>query len=166
MELYWDSTTLQLDDDTFREAGHLSAIGLAQHLDRLQPRPSTLTLAPGCLAPLTALKTLVLMNCALTSVPSAVAMVGASLTSLSLVNNLNLQLGEADMAVLLKLAVLRRLDVRKTIGSSDTTKPADVWSEGSIQILIDLPRIMMAEHGVAPVVWFAPSLKGVNLAVI
>lgn len=156
LELYWSDTTLLMDDDSFQGCGKLRVLCIAQHIQQ-QPRPCTLTMTPRCLAPLTAMKTLIYMNCALDGVPPAVACLGASLTSLTLVTNRSLQLGEADKSVLLQLHRLRKLDVRKSITSSDPDKAAGAWNESSIQILIDLPGLLMARHGVTLDVAFASS---------
>ena len=161
MELYWNASSLLLDDDTFQEAGKLRIMLLGQNLSEY-PRATTLTLSLRCLAPLTALKTLILENCALDGVPPAVTLVGGSLTMLSLVNNRDLQLCEADMNILLDLLCLKKLDVRKSIFK----KTANLWTESSIQVLLNLPGKAMAKHGVAPVVVFESSTVPISLSVI
>ena len=108
-----------------------------------------------CLTALTGLKDLTLANYGLTSVPSAVGSLGGSLTSLSLEDNSDLQLGAADMSTLLRLRCLRTLSVRKDISTSDVPGTAKLWSNGSIQVLVSLPGRFMAEHGAAPIVSFA-----------
>ena len=90
------------------------------------------------------------------------ALVGASLSTLSLVNNRNLQLGEADRNVLLDLRCLRKLDVRK----STSNKTSNLWTESSIQVLIDLPGKAKAKHNVSLVVVFESSAVPITLDVI
>ena len=161
MELYWNKSSLLLDDDTFNDADKLRVLLVGQHLNQ-HPRTTTLTLSARSLAPLIALKTLILQNCALDGVPPAVALVGASLSTLSLVNNRNLQLGEADRNVLLDLRCLRKLDVRK----STSKKTSNLWTESSIQVLIDLPGKAKAKHNVSLVVVFESSAVPITLDVV
>ncbi len=161
LELHWNISTMLLDDDTFAETAKLRVLLVGQQLSQY-PRTATLTLSPRCLAPLQALKTLLLDDCALDGVPPVVALVGASLTMLSLVNNRNLQLSDHDLTVLLDLQCLKKLDVRK----STSNKTANLWNESSIQVLLDLPGKLMAKHGVTPVVVFESSAVPISLLVI
>ena len=131
LELNWDRSggqgtalqhapSLQLDESTFQETGKLEVLYIAQQGQKqMQPRVKMVTLGPHCLTPLTALHSLALSNCGLPSVPSAVASVSASLTSLSLARNRALQLSRADLNVLLRLRCLRELDLRKGTLSPD-----------------------------------------------
>ena len=162
LELHWNNSSMLLDDDTYAETAKLRVFLVGQSFS--YPRATTLTLSPRCLAPLTALKTLLLDNCALDGVPPTVTagLVGDSLTILSLVNNRNLQLGEADMNVLQELKCLKKFDVRK----STYKKTANMCTESSIQLLLGLPGRAMAKHGVAPVVVFESSTVPVSLLVI
>lgn len=155
MDLKWCSWRgagdgLTLDQRTFRDAGKLEALSLQQLVDT----PKTVTLTSWCLAPLTMLKDLKLAGCGLTGVPPAVAELSASLTSLSLEHNVDLQLCETDIGTLLELRCLKELDVHKVY--EDDPDTANLWSNDSIQVLIDLPGRFMTQHGAAPAVIFYP----------
>ena len=157
MELTWCNVNwlgagdgLALDNETFRKTGKLEVLGFHQ----LAEAPKLVTLTPQCLAPLKMLKELKLADCGLTGVPPAVAVLSASLTSLSLEHNVDLQLCETDIGTLLELRLLMELDVHKVY--EDDPDTAELWSNDSIQLLIDLPGMFMAQHGAVPEVIFYP----------
>ncbi len=129
--------TLHMDRSSFAEAGRLQALTLKH--------PGTVSLSPDCFTGLTALVTLKLKTCGLTSVPLALAALAGSLTSLALPNNSALQLATSDMDTLLTLRKLRSLDLRKS-----GRTPADTWSLRSMQHLVRLPSDFQGTHGHTP----------------
>ena len=137
-----------LDDEAFRQTSKLEDLSVST---AMLGEPTALTLAPRCFARLTGLKDLTLANCGLTGVPSAVGALSDSLTSLSLEGNYDLELGEADVNMLLRLRRLRQLDVCK----DDCDDEDHRWNNSSIQALIDLPGRWVAQHGSCPKVVFA-----------
>ncbi len=147
-----DASPIKVDEHTFQTARQLEAL----HVQLVDcTGPGLLTLAPLCLEPLTMLKDVSLVNCGLSHVPKAVSYLSASLTSLDLAINWDLELCETDANILLKLQNLRKLDLRKEIGSGRIK--TELWYDTSIQVLIDLPGRFLAQHGAAPVVAFAAS---------
>jgi len=143
---WWEAGRgLTLDRETFGGTGKLEVLSLHQLENSLE----IVTFAPQCLAPLTVLKELTLANCGLCGVPPAVTVLGATLTYLGLEHNCNLQLCGTDMSSLMALRCLRKLDVHKD-DVTYSTNDARLWSNDSIQSLIDLPSMFTARHGASP----------------
>ncbi len=147
---------IQINEHTFQTTQQLEELSL----QLWDCSGAGLLMAPLCLQPLSLLKDLSLVECGLGHVPDAVSHVSASLTSLDLSCNDDLELCEADANILLKLQKLRKLDVRKENGSRGERRKAELWYDTSIQVLIDLPGRFMAQHGPAPTVAFAASHRG------
>ena len=122
---------------------------------------------------LTALATLQLEACGLTSIPAALAALAGSLTSLALSHNDDLQLANDDIVTLLALGKLQNLDLRKSHVRKMNHRPVcpmeaeflkeyeeaaetvaaflqyrpPLWSPDSLQHLVNLPSAFRVHHG-------------------
>ena len=146
---------LRFDRESFTEAAKLTSLTLET--------PGITTLMPDCFTGLSALATLEMKACGLVSIPKALMAVASSLTSLALPLNNNLQLAADDVATLLALRKLQKLDLRKSslrsaLTSSGIAAAADavtadlryeppLWSLDSLQHLVSLPTAFLALHG-------------------
>ena len=142
--------TLRCDEVSFLETVQLKSLRLHGH--------GTVTLMPNCLEGLTALAMLKLESCGLANIPTAVLALAGSLTLLALPFNADLQLASSDVTTLLALRKLRKLDLRKTFVGSDLNgslsevviahlRNHPVWSEDSLQHLLDLRNAFNGRHG-------------------
>ena len=124
---------LSIDRDSLSDAARLETL-IIKH-------PGAVTLTPDSFTGLTALATLKLKSCGLARIPSAVAALAGSLTSLSLPLNDSLQLKHDDNIALLALPELQTLDLRKTGYTM-----YDTWSLRSMQRLVRLPDAFFDRH--------------------
>ena len=142
---------LVCDQDSFSETEQLESLRLQEH--------GTVVLMSNCLVALTVLATLELESCGLANIPAAVIALEGSLTSLALPFNPDLQLAHSDIATLLALRKLRKLDLRKILSGSQLNGALaravkaklryspSLWSVGSLQHLLNLPNAFSARHG-------------------
>ena len=143
---YGLSGRLRIDRESFAVAAGLKSLSLVAHMP--------IALMPDCFTRLTALSTLKLGGCGLIKLPTALTALESSLTSLSLPWNNDLQLGRADVAILVALRKLQYLDLRKFflqwVFKSINLEAVDavishlryepgLWSHRSLQHLVDLP---------------------------
>ena len=159
----WVAGDLEITRHSFREAAKLEYFSTNT--------PATVSLTRDCFTGVTALATLRLEACRLSSIPSALTALSGSLTSLALPNNDDLQLSHYDTQVLLALPKLQKLDLRKAHCVSSmrdretvvTVSPAfkrageivvsclaydpPLWSQRSLQQLVELPNAYLALHG-------------------
>ena len=150
---------LEITRHSFREAAKLEYFSTNT--------PASVTLTRDCFTGVTALATLRLESCGLRNIPDALTALSGSLTLLALPNNHDLQLPDYDTKKVLALAKLQKLDLRKSLCvstirgpdlSPNFTRAAQVvatslhydpplWSQRSLQQLVDLPNAFLAQHG-------------------
>ncbi len=148
---------LRLDGNSLLETPKLQTLVL--------DAPGTVTFTPDCFARSTPLTAIKLRKCGLTSIPSALTALCGSLTLLSLPLNDRLQLADDDTKVLLSLRKLRKLHLQKSslrtaFKDGDTAVAAAVkahlhhepalWSQRSLQHLVQLPVAFLLQHGHVP----------------
>jgi len=155
-----EAATLRLEPDSFRNAAQLTSLAFTS--------ARQLMLTADCLVGLTTLARLSIYDCGLVSIPPALEALGGSLTRLALLYNNALELTHGDVKVLLALHKLRTLDLRKDnlldyIEESDDLRDVayeaaravqaklhftpSVWSNCSMQHLMELSAAYYAEHG-------------------
>ncbi len=154
---------MEISRHSFREAAKLEYLSTNT--------PASVSLTRDCFAGLTALATLRLEACGLSNIPEALTALSGSLTYLALPNNDDLQVPDYDIRILLALPTLQKLDLRKSrcISSMQNVRtvvdvsPAfkraaetvaaslhydpPLWSQRSLQQLVDLPNAFLARHG-------------------
>jgi len=128
---------LQLDKDSLSAAPQLELLCLC-HV--------TVTMTPDCFTGLTALATLDLIDCSLTTIPPALTALAGSLTSLMLPFNDGFQLDPDAAKRVLALGKLRELDLRT---KEYVFEPQDgsAWKLYSLQGVVELLEAFLLQHG-------------------
>ncbi len=143
--------TLRVDRDSFAEAPQLEDLSLSAL--------GAVTLMPDALTGLTTLARLELEFCGLICIPTSLTALSGSLTSLAMPYNNEMQLTKSDVTTLLALQKLQTLELQKApmeaVVNNATTAlvtaqlhyhPA-LWSPRSLQHLVALPNMFLAQHG-------------------